>query len=635
MHAGEPSAVRQAAALVRALAATSGDAAVRRALPTYAGLLIASGLLFGGNGLEPVTVITGAAASPLARALLWLGWLLITYPALDAIWRTPSSFFLRSLPVPHAAHLAVLLAFSLLAEAPWALLWLLGGGPIAGLAALGGALALHAVLLARPTNLFAIPLTLLALTAPIFTPLSLLSLGSWPIALLALRRAWRLAPARGAQHPRSLIRGPAPVALALAHLAGLTRGHSPVLLRAALLAGFSAAAAWLAARNNSITDLADLHVHACGFLVPTALLTGSALSAPLLAAESRAAWLLAATRTPARTRLAALALAAAVVGTALATGIAAALTAAWALAPADTTRLLADLLLGGAALATLSALIARWTARFGTRAAGRHILAVLLAAILALVLLATLGPAAPLAWSALALTTWLMGHVLSASRPSDPHAPGAPAVLLTMTAIRKRLGARLVLDGVDLTCPPGALALVLGANGAGKSTLLRIAAGILEPDAGAVHVAGRPLTTASARAALGYTPDTADAFPDLSVRELLALVGALKRAAQPPDALRDRLGLAPVWHQRLRTLSFGQVKRTWLLAALVGDPPLLILDEPSNGLDPAGAADLADLLRERAAVGHAALIATNDAAFADRLGGARHHLTDARLHGPA
>jgi ABC-type Mn2+/Zn2+ transport system ATPase subunit len=623
--------VRQAAALVRALAATSGDAAVRRAVPTYAGLLIASGLLFGGNGLEPVTVVTGAAASPLARALLWLCWLLVSFPALDAIWRTPSSFFLRSLPVPHTWHLAVLLTFSLLAEAPWALLWLLGGGPVAGLAALGGALALHAVLLARPINLAGLLLTLLALAAPIVTPLSLLSLGSWPIALVAFRRAWLVAPARGGHHPRSLILGPAPVALALAHLAGLTRGHSSVLLRAALLAIFSATAAWLAARNNAISDLAALNIYACGFFVPTALLAGSALSAPLLVGESRATWLLAATRTAPRTRLAAHTLAAALVGVLLATCVAAALALPWDLPPLAFARLLADLLLTGAALTTLSALLARWTARFGTRAAGRHILALLLAAILALALLARLGPAAPLAWTGLALGSWLMGHVLSTTiKPT----PGDAPVLLTMTAIRKRLGTRLVLDGVDLTCPSGALTLVLGANGAGKSTLLRLAAGIVEPDAGAVHIAGRPLATPSARAALGYAPDTADAFPDLSVREVLALVAALKRAPPPPDTLRERLGLTTVWHQRLRTLSFGQVKRTWLLAALVGDPPLLILDEPSNGLDPTGAADLADLLRERAAAGQAALVSTNDAAFADRLGGTPHRLENARLTPP-
>ena len=623
---------------MRALAATSGDAAVRRGLPTYAGLLILTGLLFGGNGLEPATVVAGASASALARALLWSAWLLISLPTLDAIWRTPTSYWLRSLPLPRVAHIAVHLAFSLLAEAPWALLWLLGGGPIAGLAALGGALALHALLLARPAGLPGL-LTLAALALPVVTPTWLLSLGSWPIVLVLFDRAWRTAPARGGHHPRSLVHGPAPVALALAHLAGLARAHLPVLLRAALLAALAAAAAWLAARNNAVTDLDSLRTYALGFFAPAALLAGSAASAPLLAAESRAGWLLAVTRTTPRARLAAHALAAAALGLLLATCVAAVLARPWDLPPLSLARLLADLLLAGAALAALSALLARWAARYGTRAAGRHILALLLAAILALVLLVRLGPPAALAWTALTLLAWLSGHVLSARRKTWPSghvlsatpSSGDLPVLLTMTAIRKRLGARLVLESVDLTCPPGALALVLGTNGAGKSTLLRVAAGILEPDAGAVHIAGRPLRETTARAALGYAPDTADAFPDLSVRELLALVAALKRAATPPDALRDRLGLAPVWHQRLRTLSFGQVKRTWLLAALVGEPPLLILDEPSNGLDPAGAADLADLLRERATAGHAALVATNDAAFADRLGGARHRLDAARL----
>ncbi|MBL9103766.1 MAG: ATP-binding cassette domain-containing protein [Myxococcales bacterium] len=135
----------------------------------------------------------------------------------------------------------------------------------------------------------------------------------------------------------------------------------------------------------------------------------------------------------------------------------------------------------------------------------------------------------------------------------------------------------------------------------------------------------------AARRALGYAPDTADAFPDLAVRELLALVTAMKRAPLPPDDLRDRLGLAPIWHQRLRTLSFGQVKRTYLFAALVGDPALLVLDEPSNGLDPDGARTVADLLRERAAAGRAALVSTNDAAFAARLDGAVLRLHAGRL----
>ena len=205
--------------------------------------------------------------------------------------------------------------------------------------------------------------------------------------------------------------------------------------------------------------------------------------------------------------------------------------------------------------------------------------------------------------------------------------------MLEITGVRKRLGGRWVLDGVDLRCGAGELALVLGENGAGKSTLLRIAAGIVEPEAGAVTVAGAPLLGGgvAARRALGYAPDTADAFPELSVREVVSLVAALKRSSAPPEALRERLGLAQVWHQRMRTLSFGQVKRSYLLAAWIGPPALLVLDEPSNGLDPDGARTLAELLRERADAGGASLVATNDAAFAALLPGARHRLRAGRL----
>jgi ABC-type multidrug transport system ATPase subunit len=108
-------------------------------------------------------------------------------------------------------------------------------------------------------------------------------------------------------------------------------------------------------------------------------------------------------------------------------------------------------------------------------------------------------------------------------------------------------------------------------------------------------------------------------------------VVALRRAPAPDEALRERLGLTAVWHQRLRTLSFGQVKRSYLLCALVGAPPLLVLDEPSNGLDPAGVELLAVVLAERVSQGGAALVATNDAAFATRLGGVVRRIVDGRL----
>lgn len=205
--------------------------------------------------------------------------------------------------------------------------------------------------------------------------------------------------------------------------------------------------------------------------------------------------------------------------------------------------------------------------------------------------------------------------------------------MLEIEGVRKRLGARVVLSAIDLRCASGEVVLLLGENGAGKSTLLRIAAGIVEPDRGTVRVAGAPVTGGGphGRRELGYAPDTADAFPDLAVRELLALVAALKQAPPLGAELTGRLGLTAVMDQRMRTLSFGQVKRTYLAAAMVGSPKLWLFDEPSNGLDPAGGELVATLLREHAAAGGAALVTTNDARFVALCQGRRVRLVDGAL----
>ena len=621
--------MRQATALVRAYAATAGSAALRRGLPVYAGMLAVAAQLFGGNGLEARTVVDAAESSPLARALLGATWLLWTAPTLAALWRTPASFWLRSMPLPRAWHLATLLAMSTLAQAPWTALWTAGGGAAAGVAATGAALAGHAVVLARPPGPVGWLWLALAAVGWALAPTWSLVFGTWPIVLVASRAAWLAAPARAATRPRAAIFGPGALALALAQLAGLRRGHAPVLLRGALLVALAAAAAWLAVRNNAADPATRLH-YACGFLAPALLLVGSAASGPLLAAEARASWLLHTSGASARTRLAAATLAVATPGAALGLLAGLALQLLWRPDPAATWGLVAALMLAGASLAALAGLAARRAAGLGARGPGRLVAALLLVFVAAEVSLAQLGSAAPPAWTAVALATWLIGHVRSAGRG---RVDAGGVKMLEISGVRKRLGGRWVLDGVDLRCGAGELALVLGANGAGKSTLLRVAAGIVEPEAGAVTVAGAPLRGGgvAARRALGYAPDTADAFPELSVREVIALVAALKRSPPPPEDLRERLGLAPVWDQRMRTLSFGQVKRGYLLAAWIGPPALLILDEPSNGLDPDGARTLAALLRERADAGGAALVATNDAAFAQLLAGPRHRLHAGRL----
>ena len=196
--------------------------------------------------------------------------------------------------------------------------------------------------------------------------------------------------------------------------------------------------------------------------------------------------------------------------------------------------------------------------------------------------------------------------------------------------LRQAYRGRRVLDGLELACAPGEVCAVLGENGAGKSTLLRVLCGMLEPERGSVLIRGHELTGGGvdARRHLGYVPDGTEALPDLSLREFIALVRALKQlsadgaAERELAARRERWGLGEAWHQRLATLSFGQRKRACLLAALLGDPWLLILDEPSNGLDPSGVAQVLELITERQARGQATLLATNDLPFVRQLAAA-------------
>lgn len=140
--------------------------------------------------------------------------------------------------------------------------------------------------------------------------------------------------------------------------------------------------------------------------------------------------------------------------------------------------------------------------------------------------------------------------------------------------------------------------------------------------------------TIAGRRHLGCLPDAADAFPDLTVAELVSLTLALKRVAVEPAVVarwRQRPGLDASFAQRLRALLFGQRKRAFLPSALLGDPWLLILDEPSSGHDPAGSALVCEMIHERRAARLGCLVASNDAAFVRAVGGSAYHLVGGRL----
>ena len=173
------------------------------------------------------------------------------------------------------------------------------------------------------------------------------------------------------------------------------------------------------------------------------------------------------------------------------------------------------------------------------------------------------------------------------------------------------------IDGIDLSCDDGVLAVV-GANGAGKSTLLRLIATLLLPDSGRVLVDGfdTQLNAEAVRGRLGYLSTTTRLYPRLTGRELLIYVGQLYGLSG--DDLEQRIvtqtaafTLAAFLDQRIDTLSTGQLQRINLARTLLADPPLLVLDEPTTGLDLLAAQQVIDAVRTARRPGRLILLSTH------------------------
>jgi ABC-2 type transport system ATP-binding protein len=161
--------------------------------------------------------------------------------------------------------------------------------------------------------------------------------------------------------------------------------------------------------------------------------------------------------------------------------------------------------------------------------------------------------------------------------------------VLALRGIVRAFGRRRAVAGVSFEVAAGEAVLLVGRNGAGKTTLLRIATGFLDPDAGEVIVDGIALARdrVRAQARLGYLPEHAPAPGELTVHDHLYLRARQKRVAAA-GLLRaiELAGLGDTTRQRIATLSKGFRQRVGLADALLGEPPLVILDEPTSGMDP-------------------------------------------------
>ena len=165
--------------------------------------------------------------------------------------------------------------------------------------------------------------------------------------------------------------------------------------------------------------------------------------------------------------------------------------------------------------------------------------------------------------------------------------------MITTKNLSKLYGDKLAVDDLTFTVSPGEVLGFLGANGAGKSTTMRMIAGFIAPASGSVSVCGHDIEKASvaAKSCMGYLPEGAPSYGEMTVAEFLefvadirGLTGSLRK--QRRDIVIERLALEPVINQVIETLSKGFRRRVGLAQAIIHDPQVLILDEPTDGLDP-------------------------------------------------
>jgi len=166
-------------------------------------------------------------------------------------------------------------------------------------------------------------------------------------------------------------------------------------------------------------------------------------------------------------------------------------------------------------------------------------------------------------------------------------------VLVEAEKLTRSFGGLVAAKDVCFQIAQGSVVGFLGPNGAGKSTTMRLLTGYLQPDGGTANIAGYDITgeTLKARAQLGYLPEAATGFPNLTVREFLKYCGECRglwgrSLTIAIEQVCDETKLTASLNQTMRTLSKGWRQRAWFAQALLHNPPVLILDEPTDGLDP-------------------------------------------------
>jgi ABC-2 type transport system ATP-binding protein len=189
--------------------------------------------------------------------------------------------------------------------------------------------------------------------------------------------------------------------------------------------------------------------------------------------------------------------------------------------------------------------------------------------------------------------------------------------MIEVENLHKHFGSKVAVDGVSFTVKKGEVLGFLGPNGAGKSTTMRMVTGYFRPTAGSISVGGVNMLEdpETAKRSIGYLPETPPLYRDLTVNEFLQLAGRLhripkKELAAAVDSARQRCGIADVGQRLIGALSKGYQQRVGIAQAIIHNPDVVILDEPTVGLDPNQIRDIRALIRELGGA-HSVILSTH------------------------
>ena len=186
--------------------------------------------------------------------------------------------------------------------------------------------------------------------------------------------------------------------------------------------------------------------------------------------------------------------------------------------------------------------------------------------------------------------------------------------------LHKQFGKNQVLKGVDLSIDEGNIYAILGPNGSGKTTLIKSILGMVIPNKGQISVLGEPIKKGwKYRKKIDYLPQIANFPPNIKVKELIGMIKDLRNSPSEEAEIIDLFGLEPFLNKKLATLSGGTKQKVNIVLAFMFDSPLIILDEPTTGLDPKALIHLKELIQKEKANGKTILITSHIMQFVEEV----------------